>query len=64
MSKTRMTVTTCDICGNQTDDAYAGVVRLNEQDEIRFDICDNDKQKLFGEIKPSARRGRRAPQAA
>jgi hypothetical protein len=55
--KTQKTITTCDVCGNDVEEANDGVVRLSKHSEIRFDICADDVTKLFGEIAPSKRRG-------
>lgn len=50
-------VIVCDICGEDTDAGLEGVVRSGRQ-EIRFDICEADKQKLFGDLPVQPRRGR------
>jgi hypothetical protein len=57
--RTQKTVVTCDVCGKEIEEAvFDGLIRINANEEIRFDICSDDTEKLFGEIEASPRRGR------
>ena len=61
----RVTVVVCDICEEEFEEngTLEGVVHLDSQESLRFDICKEDTEKLFGKIEPSARRGRKTAAA-
>lgn len=58
--KKAVTVVSCDVCGKEMngDKFMEGKVLVGEKNEIRFDICAEDVEKLFGTLPLSKRRGR------
>lgn len=64
--KKKITVVICDLCGKEVekDSSREGVIHLDSQEDIRFDLCLDDVKNHFGEIEPSPRRGRKTPTAA
>lgn len=57
---------TCDVCGKEVDagEVLTGAVRVEDTEEVRFDLCADDFEKLFGKLDVSPRRGSRGKAAA
>lgn len=49
----------CDVCGAVADEMADGVIRISQTHELRINVCDEDIARLFEELEPSPRRGRR-----
>jgi hypothetical protein len=65
--KKKITVVVCDLCGKEVEESSSreGVIHLDTQEDLKFDLCWDDIQNHFADhIEPSPRRGRKAEAAA